>query len=161
MSDIKNDDQIKAEIEQAALAIKNKLDDKKGEDIVLVDLEGRSGLADFFIIATGRSNTHVRSLADDVDQLASQLKLTTVGIEGVQDGEWVLMDFGDIVVHVFQHEVRAHYNLEKLWSTEAASPHPSKAQAQQVAQIEEDDKPSNDPWHAEDLDDKDLEEAEG
>ena len=92
------------------------LDEAKAEQIVTIDLAGKSSLGDFMVIATGRSDRHVGAIAD---QLRKQLKdkgIDGVRVEGLETCDWVLVDAGDILVHVFRAEVRDFYNLEKMWS---------------------------------------------
>lgn len=92
------------------------LDEAKAEDIVTIDLKGKSSLGDFMVIATGRSDRHVGAVAE---QLRKHLKENGVGgvrVEGLETCDWVLIDAGDILVHVFRDEVRDFYNLEKMWS---------------------------------------------
>jgi ribosome-associated protein len=92
------------------------LDDAKAEDITSIDLDGKGAIADQMVIATGRSNRHISAIAD---QLTEKLKAAGFGnlrIEGVPQCDWVLVDSGDVVVHLFRPEVRSFYNLEKLWS---------------------------------------------
>ncbi|MBF0177352.1 MAG: ribosome silencing factor [Magnetococcales bacterium] len=101
-----------------AEALERLLDDKKGLDITRIDLRGRSPFTDFFVIATGTSETHVRSMAMEVDRWASQVKIQGLGLAGMDAGQWVLIDLGDVVVHLFQREIRSFYSLEKLWSPE-------------------------------------------
>lgn len=94
------------------------LDEAKAEEIVDIPLEGKSSLGDYMVIATGRSDRHVGAIAD---QLATKLKeagLARVRIEGMQTCDWVLIDTGDIIIHLFRPEVREFYNLEKMWSGE-------------------------------------------
>ena len=91
------------------------LDNAKAEAIVTIDLAGRSPLADQMVIATGRSDRHVSSIAERVMQDLKQAKLAEPRAEGMQKADWVLIDAGDVIVHVFRPEVRAFYNLEKLW----------------------------------------------
>jgi ribosome-associated protein len=91
------------------------LDDGKAEDIVVIDLAGKTSIADHMVIASGRSQRQVAALAD---QVASKLKDTGMGrvpIEGKSSGDWVLLDAGDVIVHLFRPEVRVYYNLEKIW----------------------------------------------
>ncbi len=91
--------------------------DKKGEDVVALDVHEVSSFADGFVLATGNSDRHVRTIADGVIECAKkELGEQPLGIEGLDDGRWVLIDLGDVVVHVFQREVREHYDLERLWS---------------------------------------------
>ncbi|HZP98610.1 MAG TPA: nicotinate-nucleotide adenylyltransferase [Reyranella sp.] len=103
--------------------VRQSLDDDKAEDIVVIDLKGKSAFADYMVIASGRSNRQVVAIAD---HLAERLKAAGHGyipVEGKQGGDWVLVDAGDVVVHVFRPEPRAHYALEKMWAmeTEAAA----------------------------------------
>ncbi|MCC7252857.1 ribosome silencing factor [Hyphomicrobium sp.] len=92
------------------------LDEAKAEEIVSIDLKGKSSIGDFMVIATGRSDRHVGAIAE---QLRKHLKDNGVGgvrVEGLETCDWVLIDAGDILVHVFRAEVRDFYNLEKMWS---------------------------------------------
>jgi len=91
------------------------LDDLKAEDIVSIDLHGKTSLADVMIIATGRSNIHVGAIAE---RLIVALKggRRAPRVEGLQNCDWVLVDAADIIVHIFRPEVRQFYNLEKMWS---------------------------------------------
>mgnify|MGYP001589165761 FL=1 len=94
------------------------LDDDKAENIVAVDLMGRSSVSDSMVVASGRSARHVSSLAEN---LARKIKSEGFGIapiEGLRQGDWVLVDAGDVVVHLFRPEVREFYNLESMWSGE-------------------------------------------
>jgi ribosome-associated protein len=92
------------------------LDDAKAEDTILIDLKGKSALADHMVIATGRSDRHVGAIADQVMQALKKAGVRKIAVEGVPLCEWVLIDTGDIIVHIFKPDVRAFYNLEKLWS---------------------------------------------
>jgi ribosome-associated protein len=94
------------------------LDDSKGEDIAPIDLTGKSALADSMVIATGRSQRHVTAIAD---RLLEDLKKAGSGhirVEGLRGGDWVLIDAGDVIVHIFRPELRTFYNLEKMWRAE-------------------------------------------
>ncbi|MBF0135364.1 MAG: ribosome silencing factor [Magnetococcus sp. DMHC-1] len=102
-----------------AATLEHLLDEKKAQEITRIDLRGRSPFTDFFLIATGTSETHVRSMAMEVDRFASQAKIQGLGMAGMEAGQWVLIDLGDVVIHLFQRETRAFYNLEKLWSPES------------------------------------------
>ncbi|WP_413207482.1 ribosome silencing factor [Rhodospirillum sp. A1_3_36] len=92
------------------------LDQDKAEDITIIDLAGKSSFADTMVIASGRSARHVTAMAENLkEKLKAQgLRVTA---EGQQQGDWVLLDAGDIIVHLFRPEVRAFYNLEKMWLT--------------------------------------------
>ena len=90
--------------------------DKKGSDIVLLDVEKSFLLSDIFVIATGSSRINVQALADNVEErIAEVFDLKPLRVEGRNEGEWVLVDFGDIIVHVFQGAAREYYSLERLW----------------------------------------------
>ncbi len=88
----------------------------KAEDSVTIDLAGKSSIADFMVVASGRSNRHVASVAENVIKDLHQAHVSRVRVEGLRQGDWVLIDAGDVIVHLFRPEVRAHYNLEKMWS---------------------------------------------
>lgn len=89
---------------------------KKGADIVLLDVEEVFFLSDVFVIATGTSRPHVQSLAEHVEEkLKEKLDKEPLRIEGMREGEWVLMDYGDIIIHIFQAAPRDYYSLERLW----------------------------------------------
>ncbi len=97
------------------------LDDAKAEDTTLIDLQGKTSIADAMIIATGRSTTHVASVADRVIRAVKESGRAAPSIEGLRAGDWVLIDAGDVVVHVFRPEVRQFYNLEKMWGADRPS----------------------------------------
>lgn len=104
-------------VEQLKALIIQSLDDHKAEDITIIDLKGKSDMADYMVIATGRSDRHVVSVADNlVLDLKEQGIL--VAVEGKTTGDWVLIDAFDIIVHVFRQEIRDLYNLEKMWKAE-------------------------------------------
>jgi len=92
------------------------LEDSKAEDIVTIDIAGKSALGDYMVVVSGRSNRHVMAIAD---HLISDLKDEGLGnarVEGLEGGDWVLIDTGDIIVHVFRPEVREFYNIERMWA---------------------------------------------
>lgn len=92
------------------------LDSKKAEDIQVIGITNLTIIADYFIIATGTSTTQVKSLADEVDFQLGELGVEARGIEGVRAASWIVLDYGDIVVHVFYRDTRAEYQLERLWA---------------------------------------------
>ena len=99
--------------------ILNALDDAKAENTVAIHLQGRSSMADGMVVTTGRVNRHVAAIAD---QLLTKLKTNgtkNIRVEGLEQGDWCLVDAGDIIIHIFRPEVRLFYNLEKLWSADA------------------------------------------
>jgi ribosome-associated protein len=96
-------------------AIFASLDDAKAEDVASIDLKGKTALADAMIIATGRSSVHVGAIADRVIKACKAAGLATPRVEGLPQCDWVLVDAGDAIVHIFRPEVRQFYNLEKIW----------------------------------------------
>jgi ribosome-associated protein len=90
--------------------------DRKAVDLTLIDLRGVSSVTDFFVICTGRSDVHVRAICDRIEEKLAEQDERPVAREGVANGRWALLDYGDVVVHVFQSEARAFYDLERLWS---------------------------------------------
>lgn len=92
------------------------LDDMKAEDITTIDLSGKSSIGDYMVVATGRSQRHVGAVADNVVDKAKEAGVQRVRVEGLKQGDWVLIDAGDVIVHVFRPEVRGFYNLEKMWA---------------------------------------------
>ena len=93
------------------------LNDDKAEDLVVLDLVGKSDIAYFMIIASGRSSRHVASMAEKIVDLVKPLYQHGIHVEGLQNAEWVLVDIHGIIVHIFQPEVRARYDLETLWGS--------------------------------------------
>ncbi|MEZ5923698.1 MAG: ribosome silencing factor [Hyphomicrobiaceae bacterium] len=94
------------------------LENAKAEDIVSIDLIGKSSIADTMIIASGRSQRHVGAIADQLQKALKEKGYARVKVEGMPTCDWVLLDVGDVVVHVFRPEVRDFYNLEKMWSAD-------------------------------------------
>ncbi len=92
------------------------LEDDKAEDIAVVDLKGKTSFADAMVVATGRSQRHISALADHLEKALKSAGQRRVNVEGKEQCNWVLIDAGDIVVHLFKPETRALYNLEKMWS---------------------------------------------
>ena len=103
-------------IEETKKVAIDALEDLKALDIMAIDVLGRSSFTDMMIIATGTSNRHVKSLADNVQRMARENGLDVIGVEGGEEAEWVLVDLADVIVHVMLKTVRDFYNLEKLWS---------------------------------------------
>jgi ribosome-associated protein len=91
------------------------LEDSKAENIVSIDIQGKSILGDYMVIASGRSHRHVSAVADHLLKALKDAGLGTARVEGLAAADWVLIDSGDIIVHVFRPEVRDFYNLEKMW----------------------------------------------
>lgn len=115
-SSAKSRRKAKASPAQMLLALAEKLlEDGKAEDIAAIDLHGKSDIADFMLIATGRSQRQVIALAQRLSEGFKAAGCTKLAVEGLRNGEWVLIDAGDVVVHLFRPETRAYYNLEKMW----------------------------------------------
>ena len=100
------------DLERAIIA---KLDEDKAQDMVLIDLRGKSPMSDAMIVASGRSHRHVGALADHLLRLFKDMGLGKVKVEGLPHCDWVLLDAGDVIVHLFRPEVRSFYNLERMW----------------------------------------------
>jgi ribosome-associated protein len=90
--------------------------DKKAEDVIALDVRELVSFADTFVIATGSSDRHVRSIVDGLEEALRGHGEKPLGVEGTEEGRWVLIDFDDVIVHVFVRDVRQHYDLERLWS---------------------------------------------
>ncbi|MBB4796671.1 ribosome-associated protein [Brevundimonas bullata] len=106
-----------SDLERAILA---KLDEDKALDMVLIDLRGKSPMSDAMIVASGRSNRHVGALADHLLRMFKEMGLGKVKVEGLPHCDWVLLDAGDVIVHLFRPEVRTFYNIEKIWAIDSA-----------------------------------------
>lgn len=107
--------------EQLQRLVVDALEEIKAVDVVALDVRRLTSIADGIVIASGTSQRHVQSLADNVLRRAREADVRPLGVEGEQTGDWVLVDLGDIIVHVMRPEVRDFYNLEKLWSVPAPS----------------------------------------
>jgi ribosome-associated protein len=94
------------------------LDEAKAENVVTIDLAGKSSIGDYMVIASGRSDRHVGAIAEQIQRKLKDKGLGRVRLEGMEACDWVLLDTGDIIVHVFRPEVREFYNLEKMWSAD-------------------------------------------
>ena len=104
-----------AELEEMIL---HRLDDDKAQDIVVIDLKDKSSVADTLVVASGRSHRHVGALADHILRALKDAGHGKARVEGLPHCDWVLIDAGDIIVHLFRPEVRSFYNIEKIWSVE-------------------------------------------
>jgi ribosome-associated protein len=100
--------------------ILGRLDDEKAQDVVFIDLKDRSAFADGLIIASGRSHRHVGAMADHLLRALKDAGQGKARVEGLPSCDWVLIDVGDVVVHLFRPEVRSFYNIEKIWSVGSA-----------------------------------------
>lgn len=104
--------------ETLAKFVSASLDDSKAEDIVTIDIAAKSSLADTMIVASGRSHRHVGAIADRLIEDLKAKGVHDIRVEGLAHCDWVLIDLGDVLVHVFRPEVRGFYNLEKMWAAE-------------------------------------------
>ena len=102
--------------------VQTSLEDDKAEDIVVIDLAGKSDIADYMVIASGRSQRQVGAMAEHLVERLKPAMPETPGVEGAQRCDWVLIDGGDVIVHLFRPEVRAFYNLEKMWGSTLPAP---------------------------------------
>ena len=102
--------------------IEKTLDDHKAEDVVVIDLHGKSSIADFMVIASGRSQRQIGATADHLSQNIKDATGYAASVEGTQQCDWVLIDAGDVIVHLFRPEMRNFYNLEKMWGISLPEP---------------------------------------
>ncbi|MBF0464752.1 MAG: ribosome silencing factor [Nitrospirae bacterium] len=91
------------------------LSEKKGDDTVVLDLRGLTQIADYFVICTGSSVPHIRALSDGVESKLKESKIKPLHIEGQRNNSWIILDYGDILVHIFNPETREYYELERFW----------------------------------------------
>lgn len=105
------------QIDDLVQVIESALDELKAKDVVRIDVRELTSVTDFMIIASGTSNRHVSSLSDNVVEKAKAAGCRPLGVEGKDSGEWVLVDLGDIIVHVMQPATRQFYDLERLWQS--------------------------------------------
>ncbi len=96
--------------------IESSLDDDKAEDISTIDLAGKTSFADYMVVASGSSRRHIMTLADHVTEHLKEVGVPPLSVEGKELGDWVLVDAGDVIVHIFRSEIREMYNLEKMWA---------------------------------------------
>ncbi len=104
-----------AAVEAALTAILTSLDDSKAEDVVAIDVEGKTAMCDRIVVASGRSHRHVAALAEHLLTAIKDAGHGVARVEGMPNADWVLIDQGDVIVHLFRPEVRAFYNIEKMW----------------------------------------------
>lgn len=109
----------------ASRIILTSLEDDKAEDILAIDVRGKSSFADMLVVASGRSSRHVGALADHVARKLAEAGAKEIKVEGMPHADWVLIDAGDVVVHLFRPEVRSFYNIEKIWGAAASPSQPS------------------------------------
>ena len=101
--------------------ILSRLEDMKAEETITIDLHGKSAFSDYMIITTGRANRHVGAIAENVTKALKETGIKNIHVEGLPNCDWVLIDSGDVIVHVFRPEVREFYHLERLWMQNTAT----------------------------------------
>jgi ribosome-associated protein len=102
--------------EEKAALISRIVTDRKAMDVVVLDMRDASSITDYFLICSGGSERQVRAIADAIDEQLGPSGIASLGIEGYREGHWILMDYGDVIVHVFSEETRDYYDLERLWA---------------------------------------------
>ncbi|MEA3467783.1 MAG: ribosome silencing factor [Thermodesulfobacteriota bacterium] len=114
MKKLKKELQDKSSLELATICARAAID-TKAEDLIVLDVRELSSFTDYFIIMSGRSSRHVQGLAEVMESAMRSKRISASKAEGIQEGMWVLLDFADVVVHIFYHEQRSFYDLEGLW----------------------------------------------
>src|SRR5437899_2072310 len=117
---------VRPDAEETLRLVLARIDDMKAEDTVTIDLSGKSSIADFMVVTSARSNRQVGAIADRVLEDLHKAGVPRLRVEGMPHCDWVLIDAGDVIVHVFRPEVRAFYNLEKMWA-------PGRSQARRAS----------------------------
>lgn len=105
----------------------NSLDDDKAQDVVVIELFGKSDIADYLVVASGTSGRQVVAIAEHLHDRLKHAGVKGIGVEGMSQGDWVLVDGGDVIVHLFRPEVRAFYNLEKMWGVDGPVKHAAES----------------------------------
>lgn len=107
--------QVPRSADDVLQAVKSSLDRDKADDVVVIDLAGKTSIADFMVVASGASKRHIAAMSDHVLEKVKEMGATSVGVEGTGHCDWVLIDIGDVLVHLFRPEIREFYALERLW----------------------------------------------
>jgi ribosome-associated protein len=126
----KSSQDVQARISALEDMILARLDDDKAQDVVFIDLKGKSAIADGLVVASGRSHRHVGAMADHLLRALKDEGYGRARVEGLPSCDWVLIDTGDVIIHLFRPEVRTFYNIEKIWSVDSA--HRTQAAGQVV-----------------------------
>lgn len=123
---------------QRALVAAHVADENRGRDIVVLDLRELTSMFDYFVLATGTSRRQLHAISDEIDRILQQdLKDQRLGVEGYGDSRWILLDYGDVVVHLFDEETRAYYQLEDLWAHAKRVPFAPRAAQSSAGPVEE------------------------
>ena len=120
---------LPTEVARLLRQVSGALEELKAKDVREIDIRGKASFADMLVIASGTSSRHVKSIADEVVKYAKQAGVPPIGVEGQREAEWVLVDLGDIVVHVMLPRVREFYGLERLWTVGDSEPTMTAAMA--------------------------------
>ena len=110
---------MRPDTQEALRLVLARIDDLKAEDTITIDLAGKTSIADFMVVTSGRSNRQVGAITDHLLEDLAEAGVPNLRVEGLPHCDWVLIDAGDVIVHVFRPEVRAFYNLEKMWARPA------------------------------------------
>ena len=108
---------------QLAILSARAMDQRKGTKITVLELEDLTTLTDYFVVGTGASRTQTQSMADNIEDELAKAGIRTNRIEGLQEGRWILMDYGQVIIHIFQEDERSFYSLERLWADAPALPY--------------------------------------
>ncbi len=111
-------------------SVRNAVTELKANDVVEIDVRGKTSICDYMVVASGTSTRHVKSIADEVVKHAKQLDCQPLGVEGEREAEWVLVDLGDVVVHLMLPRVREFYALERLWTVGDQPPEHVEAESE-------------------------------
>lgn len=109
----------KLDADQILLLITNSLDDDKAENILIISLNGKSTMADYMVVASGVSSRQITAMAQHLEFKLKQKKVDVLGMEGLRQADWILIDANDVIVHIFRPEVREFYGLERMWANDA------------------------------------------
>jgi len=123
---------LEFDAEQRATRIAQAAMERRAEDVVVLDMRGLMSICDFFVVCNGRSRLHVEAIADEVEEQMREMGVKPWHREGIPDSSWVITDYGDVVVHVFEPEARVFYNLEGLWGDAPRLDVPEPAPAAQA-----------------------------
>ena len=110
---------MELEPKERALRIAEAAEDRRAEDVMILDMRGLTTICDYFVICNGRSRLHVNAIAEEVEDQMSKLGMEPRHVEGIPDSSWVILDYMDVVLHVFEPDARKFYNLEGLWGDAA------------------------------------------
>ena len=111
----------KLDADQILRLITNSLDDDKAENILIISLDDKSAMADYMVVASGASSRQITAMAQHLEFKLKQKKVDVLGMEGLRQADWILIDANDVIVHIFRPEVREFYGLERMWANDASA----------------------------------------